>query len=1008
MMSKLFEVGLKASLVLFIFFKPFNGQAQKFFSKTYADIPGLSTNVFFDVDQHNNGALWFITQLGVVQYDGKDWIKMPDSLGLPIHEYSTSIALQDGGMAFAGANQTGAKKLSILQEEQWTQIKIPGKPTVFERYHIWENSDDLKMVHCNIDSFFFYSNNQWTGHDLSSQFNILDIKNIRSHQDDFYILSGNGVFKGKNLKDIRRIEFWNDSTMNNSINDLKWNDAGDSLFIIGHDYLGLHTNNQSIVLNRQPNLNQMSGATSSSIVYSYPFVLYTSNSPLYAYNLKEDKSYEVHGHGVEGRTKWNSVITDRQGIIWMAGHRGLSKIPTLAFTNFSNGAFLENEVATVRHLRNGNILLGHNKGFTILDSTMNKITEHFFELTSPLIRVLDAAEDEKGMLYLATSDNGLLRVNPSSQKVDRLNGLHYATCIAIKKDTMWVGSDTSLFTFVDSKIIEKQAVSTIRKLAFNEKNQLMVLTKLGLVKWRLGEHLKLKNYYDDKNNIYFGGVLNNKFLIATLGGLYWYRNGQYTPYTVDGKHFNQPTYTFISDFNKDLWVGTGNGVYQIRANKIINHFTSTNGLVSNEINRAALVFDSTQKLWIGSDKGLSVFNKKFKNPINLPPIVSIDGVENAGISYMANTPQSFSFKNRDATFKFSAHSFYDEFSINFEFMLEGFDKDWSHLDAFNQRTVKYENLPPGEYKFKVRARESKRQWSPVASSASIEILSPFYFSWWFALLVILLIAIITSVATSLINQKKLAINLDKKLKIKMREVFKSQNELSLQNDELKKLNTELDSFVYSVSHDLRAPIASSLGLINLMKLDQSNTDEYFSLIEKSMHHMDSFIQDILEVSRNSRKEVKIDVVDFKKLVNSVIENQKFRPGAEKIKFHIFAENKTIKTDKNRLFVVLTNLISNAINYSDPNKEIQEVNISYSSNQHQQLISVRDNGIGIKKEFLEYLFDIFFRANENKAGSGLGLYIADQTMKKLNGAISVESEHGQYTLFKITFPFLQEE
>jgi signal transduction histidine kinase len=738
----------------------------------------------------------------------------------------------------------------------------------------------------------------------------------------------------------------------------------------------------------------------SSIRFQSPFVYYTSSSHLFLYDISTMQSFKINGHEQGTLTIWHDIDVDRQGILWMVNTRGVSKLPSLAFTNYSNQFFLDDEVSTILPLKSENTFLGHNIGFTLVDDDRKIIWNYPFESKTGFTRILDAQEDTKGNIYITSSELGLIKLNPVTKKIKYFNNIPSANCLIIRNDTIWVGTQSSVFTIVNDKVISVLNEGFTRRLAFDQDGKLLLLQQdriLGL------DETNIEKKIGTKYNTYFGGVYKNRFLVATMGGLFYFMDGEYEEFKIDGKHFNQPVYTFEVDNDKDLWIGTSNGVYQVCDNEMINHFDATNGLVSNEINRAAFVFDSDAQLWIGSHKGLSIYNKHLDNPLKLAPEVTINSIGHADNYFSPKEDMEFNYEKRDLEFVFSAYSFYSETTINFQYQLVGLDKVWKSIGNYGIRSIKYDNLPPGEYKFKVRARESQHKWSEVSESAMVRINSPYYFSIWFILLCLSIAIFLVAFITTFFNQRNLAKKLDEKLQEKMKEVLESKSELSQQNEELKTLNIQLDSFAYSVSHDLRAPIASSLGLINLLKLDKQNRQKYFELIEKSMIRMDKFITDVLEVSRNSRTEVKVDTYNVIKQVSEIIENQKYREGAQNIEFHIKTKKETITTDKRRLGVILTNLISNAISYSDDSKQDKKVEISFYEKEGNTIIIIRDNGIGVEAQYLNSLFKIFYRASEKSSGSGLGLYITEQTVIKLEGSISVESEFGKWTKFKLVIP-----
>jgi signal transduction histidine kinase len=232
------------------------------------------------------------------------------------------------------------------------------------------------------------------------------------------------------------------------------------------------------------------------------------------------------------------------------------------------------------------------------------------------------------------------------------------------------------------------------------------------------------------------------------------------------------------------------------------------------------------------------------------------------------------------------------------------------------------------------------------------------------------------------------------------------SELSGRYSELQKLNTELDRFVYSVSHDLRAPITSSLGLTELMKheKDINIIYEYAQLQEKSLKKLDSFIKDILDYSRNVRLELEVKIIDFQALINEIWEMQSFQPHYERIKKVVeIDQNMTFSTDEKRLSIILNNLISNALRYHNAHRENPLVQINIQVTEKQAIITLKDNGIGIKNEHVSKIFEMFYRATDTVNGSGLGLYIVREAVNKMQGRIEVQSIYGEGTTFFVYLP-----
>jgi len=241
-----------------------------------------------------------------------------------------------------------------------------------------------------------------------------------------------------------------------------------------------------------------------------------------------------------------------------------------------------------------------------------------------------------------------------------------------------------------------------------------------------------------------------------------------------------------------------------------------------------------------------------------------------------------------------------------------------------------------------------------------------------------------------------------------RHLMKLAEEIRLKNIHLEKTNSELDCFVYSASHDLRAPLLSILGIVNISRYEKpgQRVADYLTLIDSQVLKLDRFIMDIINYSHNARTEVDEQPVNFDHVLEGVRENLSFMEGAEKIKWEKEIETGfEWKTDKYRIGTVLHNLLSNAIKYHNYSRDDRWIKIDMRKNSSNCCITVRDNGVGIPHEHHQRVFDMFYRAHDHSNGSGLGLYIVKEIVAKMNGTIQLQSQPGQGSTFTLTFPVL---
>jgi signal transduction histidine kinase len=227
-------------------------------------------------------------------------------------------------------------------------------------------------------------------------------------------------------------------------------------------------------------------------------------------------------------------------------------------------------------------------------------------------------------------------------------------------------------------------------------------------------------------------------------------------------------------------------------------------------------------------------------------------------------------------------------------------------------------------------------------------------------------------------------------------------------EQLKQRNLELDNYVYKVSHDLRAPLTSVLGLIYLMEIEQDSgaSSQYLHLMRTSIQKADTFIQSVLAHSKALKMEIRPTSIDFADLLEECREALQYMPGADRLKVHIqIQEECPFYSDLVQVSEILKNFYSNAIKYQNLTRPDPYVSFTIFGSQDQTEIRIEDNGIGIDPRYQHQIFNMFFRATEKATGSGLGLYIVHQIVEKLGGTLTLESRLNEGTVFIITLPNL---
>ncbi|WP_396192044.1 PAS domain S-box protein [Flavobacterium sp.] len=232
---------------------------------------------------------------------------------------------------------------------------------------------------------------------------------------------------------------------------------------------------------------------------------------------------------------------------------------------------------------------------------------------------------------------------------------------------------------------------------------------------------------------------------------------------------------------------------------------------------------------------------------------------------------------------------------------------------------------------------------------------------------------------------------------------RNEEQLEIQNAELIKAHLELDRFVYSVSHDLRSPLTSVLGLISFIEEEtkEQDTREHAQMIRNSVNRLDEFIKNILSYSRNNRVNLNIEPIAIDETILTIVNGLKNSPQAQEIDFIFeFAEAQPFFSDQLRLNTILENLISNAIKHHKKEEVYRFIKVNTFFKDEKLHITIEDNGVGIDEEYHDKIFDMFYRVSSDTDGTGIGLYIVKDSIKNIQGSIELKSQKGVGTIFTI--------
>ncbi|HEX5167656.1 MAG TPA: HAMP domain-containing sensor histidine kinase [Cyclobacteriaceae bacterium] len=229
--------------------------------------------------------------------------------------------------------------------------------------------------------------------------------------------------------------------------------------------------------------------------------------------------------------------------------------------------------------------------------------------------------------------------------------------------------------------------------------------------------------------------------------------------------------------------------------------------------------------------------------------------------------------------------------------------------------------------------------------------------------------------------------------------------LRSRNYELKLLNVRMDSMIYSVSHDLKSPIASVQGLINLCQIegDSRRVNDYLTKMSAALEKLNSFIQQLIESKKNESPESQSTAINLSNLVDQSFQQHRYMKEAAGIVFSKEIQVESFNSDEYLLKTILDNLISNSIKYHDKTKQVREVKVHAKKVGNDLILDISDNGQGIEAAKQGLIFEKYFTTDKRQVSSGLGLSIVKESVSKLGGVIQVHSVEGTGTRFIVTLP-----
>jgi signal transduction histidine kinase/ligand-binding sensor domain-containing protein len=608
--------------------------------------------------------------------------------------------------------------------------------------------------------------------------------------------------------------------------------------------------------------------------------------------------------------------------------------------------------------------------------------------------------------------------NACQMLVDKNNDLFISTTSGglIKFDI-----DKEAFTYYNyNSILPKaQGIDMTSHLYFDAKNNLWICTKQGLVKMEnYNGAYKFKLYSNDPSNrnslsgnfttcCIDDAYDNNLLWISTKGGgvnLMNKNTGNFRHFTTKDGLPNNVTYGLVQSADSSLWISTNKGLSMLNTKTYnFSNYYSEDGLQNDEFNTASFGKDSKGQLYFGGVNGLTIFNPEKLKKIKQSSIIKIialkvnnqeinvlqkDGILSSCIEYLPKI--NLKYNQNQISIESSLLDYTTPENNRYKYQLIGIDQDW--VDAGNNRTASYAQLPSGHYVFKIMGSSNGEIWSdPIALDITIN--PPFYRTLWAYLIYVGLVAY--SLFWWFRNQIK-SVRLQEQVVYREKEAA-----------QLAALNQLKTNFFSNISHEIRTPLTLILGPSDaLAQKDPKN--ELYQLIFRNAKRLLELINQILDISKLDAGQMPVHYQN-KELVTYFYEQvNNFKNIAEGKNIVLsLAQNKTNiegKIDDDKVNKIMYNVLSNAIKFTPENGTVK-VDVQYQNNNAE--ITIIDSGIGIAADKISSVFDRYYQTSystkKKQEGTGIGLALVKELVELLKGSISIKSEEGKGTKVQILMP-----
>ncbi len=1005
---------------------PGTSLSQSYYTRTYNVVDGLPSSIVNDIAQDSLGTIWCATAKGICRYDGQSFKTFNNLEGKIGYGYSF-IQCDEKGKLWTVSNY-GKIAINVFDGKRWvdypTGLNLKTNSELIDFEVFYEENSPVFAVATYDSGLFLVKGEKWTHFSPKNGLSGKLIHRLTVAGQTLYVATDNGISVIRNEMIDRGLSdgFLLPTKEVLGIKASLPKDEDPSkmkLWVMGKDWLGYIVDKKFTLVTRDFFLM---GNPSPVPGFIYPDdetgVYFGNYFNLYHHSFTTAATeYLGEKNGLVGEGAL-SLFIDREKNIWIAGMRGISCIPYMRFSHYSNSdGLFDNEVTSALEISPGHYVFGHSGALTFMDG--KKTTRILLETKQNVNvhekRIQDMYLDPDKNLWIAASSLGLVRLDPSRQikwyrSTEGLQG-SVVSVSGTPEGKIYVSTTEGLFLYRSDRFtwinFDSYKRTDIRKI-FPGENGIIYLSTYdkGLIKL---DGLK-KTLFQNKDNKHANNVFGflqdsqKRTWVGTANGLYTIVGQELVKVGKSGCIIDRPVYLILEDRRGILWFGTDDGIYRWTG-KVMNHFTVRDGISGPDVNRDAGFIDHQNYVWFGTNNGLTRFHQDFDSRIKQipPPVVFIESLITRDDTVDLSSDIELSNDQNDLEFTFRGISFIDEKRVAYQCKLESFDQDWSSELSYSSLNYRYNNLPPGNYRFCVRAKNAMGVWSEPVYTRMIHIKHPFYRQWWFTILVFLVISFIGFSIFKFILSARYNATLEETVSIRTRELRESEAML-------KQSNQSKDRFFSIIAHDLRSPFNSLLGYLDLLtdksfEFSEIERRDILDKLKSASLRTLNLLDNLLSWARTQKGDMLVTParINLSEIIAENLMLSESSATAKKIRliqshpqpFWAFA-------DRNMVNTVVRNIISNAVKFTFPGGTIT-VSIRYNNDETE--VCVNDTGCGISASNLEKLFSLddhlATKGTNKEPGTGLGLILCHEFILLNKGKLWVDSEEGKGSRFCFT-------